>query len=313
MTYPATRTLLLTLAALGLAACGSGGGGGGGAGTGGTPPGGGGGTPPPTVAPIASVGFASATNDFSDGGTTFTTATENLIYFDQTASTIVEDDTITISFSDDLERVFITRGNRGSGFNRVSGTDRYLGDRPDVTIFDPVLTADNQDARLAFLGDTAIFVRGHPNFVVYGFDTDPADIPASGSANFTGDVRASYAPIRPGINTTADGTFTLTADFVNSRVDGNMTIEAISASGTGQGSTAWTMNDADITANGFSGTLTNDTSVDAVDPDTTVNAANYDGRFYGVDADAVGGHFLIELTDGGEDAYIYGAFLGDED
>lgn len=315
MTHQLTRTLLLTWTALSLAACGGGGGGGGNTG-GGIPPGGGG-TPPATVDPISSAGFASMTTDFSDGGTSFETQSDNIIWVSNDGTVVEQDETIRLSFNGDLSVVTVTRSNEIGGrierfevqLDRSGSTDNYSRGTLFLGIEE---TADNQDARLALIGDRPNFINGHTNFVTYGFDTDPAAMPTSGSADFTGNVHAAYAPNTARSLGTASGTFTLTADFQNGRVDGDMTIGALSAGSNSQGSTAWTMDVADITANGFSGTLT-DSASNPVDADTTVNAANYDGRFYGTDADAVGGHFLIELTDDGEDTYIYGAFLGDED
>ncbi len=301
---PTSRNIaFFSIALLGLAACtGSGGGED-------TPGAVGGGTP---TEPIASVGFASAATDITDGGINFETQSDSIIFVSQTGSQVTKEDTIRLEFDDDLSRVLVVRNGSEAFFDRVGSTDRYQDSSAAATIFRPELTAGNEDARLAFIGENANFVRGHPNFVVYGFDTSPTTMPTSGFVGFSGDVRATYAP-NPQLSAgTANGTFTLTADFSSGEVDGEMSIDALSAGSAGQGSTDWTMNNAAITGNGFSGTLTNSAS-DRVDPDTIVDTATYDGRFYGVNADAVGGHFVIELTDDGNDAYIYGAFLGDED
>ncbi|MEX2389195.1 MAG: transferrin-binding protein-like solute binding protein [Phycisphaeraceae bacterium] len=133
------------------------------------------------------------------------------------------------------------------------------------------------------------FELDHNSFALFymGLETDPNQLP-TGSATYTGDV---YGDV-PGHPQSLHGDLLLTADFAGDAVTGEMTNMRVWDNG--QKDFNDLAYEAGITGNRFDGTLT---AGAAGDPDISVAEGaegSVEGRFFGPEAEEVGGLWLID-------------------
>ena len=154
-------------------------------------------------------------------------------------------------------------------------------------------------------------------FSVYGLETNPADMPTSGSATYSGigKVTIVHGLGNSGSGITdANATTSLTADFGAGTISGSMLLtEGHSNGGMSipAGGTTLTMNPAAISGNGFSGTWSASNLADL--HLGSLDTANYQGNFYGNGASDVGGILTgsgYSALPGIHGALIYGGFMG---
>ena len=135
-------------------------------------------------------------------------------------------------------------------------------------------------------------------YFFYGLATPENDVPTAGGATYNGFTRAAYK------DDTLVGATTLTADFDNATMIGSTTL-----SGTGMSATV-EFSDGDISGNVFSGDAMLTDVTGSFASAFTVNDAqtdNWDGCFFGPEAEEVAGTFRI-LNTAGDDA-LHGGFI----
>ena len=313
MLFTTQRTATATLLALTLSACGGGGGGGDNGGGGG----GGGGTP---ATPQASSGYAQPTDEIRRN-----------VKFNLPQGTWIrrEDDvvtrhepTVSVDFSgENLRQIYVTYdGERHVAQTQsVNGGDFYiLQSKEDGRIirltFDRQLTSSSNVVQGGVAGISNPEYNDYfaplnfieSSFIVYGFDTDPTTISAeTGTARYDGAIRVSG--YQDGIARGASGNMSMTANFTDDTVSGSFNLGSMSGL---TGAESYEMESTAITGNGFSGNIS---VVGSLQPGQTLQDAEYQGNFYGSDAEAVGGTIDMTIQDGAESPiFIQGGFVADE-
>lgn len=158
-----------------------------------------------------------------------------------------------------------------------------------------------------YADDTTAAGRGFNGFAVVGAETDPSVVKSHANATYLGDARAE-TELASNVNekTTVKGKLTLNADFQQGSVSGKIDNLKGRVQGAETGG-KWTqyqdaaagtnieMTKAQISANGFAGG-----KLVAHDPGGAIGSlegSTYSGRFYGPDADQVGGVMAIQGSD----------------
>ena len=151
----------------------------------------------------------------------------------------------------------------------------------------------------------------------YGLQTNPASMPTSGTAAYTGNASLLVAheySFGTGNYTSGTGTVVLAADFANGLVGGTMTLSDDGTSSLGYaipaGGTTLSLNSAGIAGNRFNGTWTAANLADL--HMSSISGASYSGGFYGTSAQDVAGTLLGTGVsgDGFTPAYVVGDFVG---
>lgn len=140
-----------------------------------------------------------------------------------------------------------------------------------------------------------------------GFDTNPAVVQKiTGSAEFEGQMEAV---LRNGFaDASGSGNLTMSVDFDDNTISGNGVLidEQLPISEFGFPPTSIRFEQTEIDENGFAGTVTVESPLPG-----TLNGATYDGRFFGPNAESVGGQFVgrIDLNNSDTDTFINGGFI----
>lgn len=296
-TMKATLQILAATSAIALlSACGGGGS---------TPsnPGGDGGTPTPapsyetltsSASKTSTLGGVALRSNNTTGAMTLTTTSGSVTH--NTGATTISDGTYTLTDNDGSNTSgVISDGSSTLTAGTTNGTYDY------VLIYDQTYTSGGTSYDSAGIG---------------GIVTNAADVPTSGTANYTGEAEAFVVTATQGFDL-LDGKSTVAANFGAGTV--NVTMNGFTAedAATGNPTTApidtISVTGMAIAGNGFSGgtiATTNAGSAVNLTGANTTSAAQ--GAFFGYDAaisapDEVGGLILLQ----GDDGVVAGGFIAD--
>jgi hypothetical protein len=255
---------------------------------------------PDTTRAQASTGYATGPSD-DPAGVTFTVTDTPFISFSNTSTSATEL-SFTVQLSEDGSTLTLNADGQEIVLTRTSGTtfgDPIIGPvAVSLTEQSDFLPVSIYNVTLG-LGTDQIVTGSFP----VGFDTDPATVAATtGQVNYTGTALLYAAQSQSGNSeaTTIAGTFDLNADFdAPQSVSGTMSFDA-STSDPNLQFPAFSLDvlPGAIDGNRFSGDIAVQVGSSLGD-DRTLDGMDYDGRFYGVDAEAVAGTMAGSVTETG--------------
>lgn len=147
--------------------------------------------------------------------------------------------------------------------------------------------------------------------LILGYDTNPATIGArTDSTSYTAPVAAIL--INDEVVAFAPGSLSLTVDFDAGTMSGNADIDlTTSANGVLFQGFDLTLNEASISENGFRGNI----SLASGGITRTLVGGSYEGRFFGSEAESIGGNITGQFDELGmtTDTFLDGLFLGNQD
>lgn len=254
------------------------------------------GGPGATTINQANTGFATQTSqvDPAPDGTTFTVSTD-LVFVDDPSSTLaINQRDVTITATDDPNKIQVTVNGTSFTATSTDNGNTYEGTVGGKSI---IFAKDGvgDDVVVAVIGvandpvlDNA--TQGEVGILFYGYNTDPATLAARADANavYQGDV-AYFAGTSLGEVVQGSGNITLSADFAEMRISGNIGLDANVINGT-SGTIPIGVSATDITGNSFATTLV----VNPADFDgTSIDSTGLRGAFYGASGAETAGTFFI--------------------
>lgn len=270
---------------------------------------------PAIAAPLASSGYATASDTTYTGQSFRLPVTRGLdVDGADTSQTVPVD--VVVTFSDDGETAVFTINGIEVETDR-SGSDSFSGTNADGNGAEFLIFEESAVAP-AWLAATGVTFAGDDRIVIalspFGFDTDPDTIAArSGSVSYAGEVVGAL--VGPSGGQFFGAEITLTVGFNGDpNVSGAMTLDSDSFDDPFfDGELVIELNETAISGNGFSGTASLATTA-ALDPGHSMSDATYDGTFFGVDGQAIGGTMGATFThEGGDVTELQSGYLADQE
>jgi len=280
------RSILLSISALSLAACGGGGG-----------------------VTTSVVGFAQPSSEIAVG---FKSSAETVTAVSNgtTPATVSQRD---VSFAvTDTTQVTVTIDGTPYVLDLDGSFYRTTQGNLSVLFFLESLRYDDLEFGWLFQENLATG-EAEGGYIVWGFKTDPVEVAAqSGTATYTGQARFDV------YNATTDeygsGSIQLVTDFASDTISGTMILSDIDGLAGGLGGlpdATVTINPAAITSNGFS-TTTSTVITGANLNGAVINPGTLEGTFFGSNAPRVGGTFSATGTNAlGDDLAVQGGFVAE--
>lgn len=261
-----------------------------------------------TVAPLSTMGFASATNTQVDEYD-YTVSNATRITGEGEDIALTRDDTIELRGTTGVGTIEVVIDGETYTLTRASGNPNFASfEDGDDTVILATLINGQLDAVAVELF-SLIDGRLNAGNLVVGLDTNPAVIAdREDRAIYSGDMEVT---LRNGFNDAfGSGEFQLDVNFASSRIGGTAQIfdDDNPNSEFDFDPVTVTLERADVTGNNFAGNVTvllGDLGGDLV-------SGGYEGRFFGPNAETVGGQLFgqIDLDDSDTDTLIEGVFLG---
>lgn len=261
----------------------------------------------PTIIPFAAAGFATDDSRVA-GNQTYDAQNQQRIISDdgpilsldrQDVEFAIASDELTIDVT--IEGVTYTLDYTSDGMYRSSDDDARI----EVQII--------QDYEVAAAVAVFSVIDGQLNSsnIIIGHDTNPDTVVnLTGSAELNGDI---YLEARNGfLDGYASGAATLKVDFDASSIEGEFDLTDLNspAAEITIPTSSYRLEETPINGNGFSGDIT----LVSGGIEGTLTDATYDGRFFGSDADTVGGQVSASVVSDDFDnpTYLTGAFIATE-
>lgn len=237
----------------------------------------------------------------SGGSVTPTIASTNSasITFVNDNTVRVNGETLTLSSTDSIN------GEEQRNYTNGSGSEFSVILASGTTATQSVFSAKLKNDTSALISDT---------YIVSGFQTDPAQIPATATATYTGPVNMVLRQATTGsvdidnlhtMQNTANGA-NLTANFGAGTVTGTLS-GAVTSNGGISGTNTTLAVTANISGNGFSGSTTQTAG------SLNIQDGTIAGNFYGANAAEIGGTFSSAVNAGGgvtNNTVATGYFMG---
>ena len=165
----------------------------------------------------------------------------------------------------------------------VNGIPTYMNDENPFNTYTAYYTESAG-------GEIAVGATGIDGYQDYGYGgtfvllSDPASLPSTGLAEFTGAVAGLVAYLGSGSLDTSTGDILMQVDFTDNRIKGFVTSRTFSG-GLGTTPTSLVLNDTTIVGGSFEGTVNSYTGPDEIETGT------YSGYFAGGSGDYIGGTY----------------------
>lgn len=268
----------------------------------------------PTVAPtvpLADTGFASDTSDF-DTATTFSLPGTTSLIGDADGELSFAQQDIVLSQIEDSDDINVTIDGvteRLSFISNVDGIATFgLTDNDlRIEISNKFPTTPNASILEFFVLDEGALISSG-DFVI-GLDTNPETLgEMNGTAEFDGEL---FITARSGFDASfGTGTVELDVNFDDRTIGGAILVEANTASSNDFDfpTASFEITETDITGNGFSTTFTQA----AGDIGGDLTSAAIDGRFFGSEAEDIGGHVSAIVDDGDTVTHVIGGYIASQ-
>jgi len=144
-------------------------------------------------------------------------------------------------------------------------------------------------------------------YSVLGIETPQANVPTSGTATYNGTFFGTFYLTNSTVGTFTTGSVALNADFGAATIGG--LIDNVTDGGVAT-QTRFNVDQTNINGGEFNTTISVDQSSCAPNC-ATINSSNVAGKFYGPNAEEVGGFFSIDSTStAGNNVITHGNFAG---